>query len=172
MKFKSMSETALDWADETNGTAGRHVGGIHWGARCQMFNTDRTKVRPKKIQGIVDPIPWVADHHVSVTYDNVELHPALRHYFDVDGLESSFRNRGMHYGRPDKRLQKLGISEEDVRRAVQQANRKQSAESGSSWDSIRSSLLDKISYSSLQESDTPGGIPVVRKKTPDSPGQA
>jgi hypothetical protein len=172
MRFKSMSESALDWRDETNGIEGRYVGGIHWGARCLMFNTDRVKVRPKKIQGEIDQIPWVADHHVSVTNDNNELHPALRHYFDVDGLESSFRNRGMHYGRPDKRLASLGLTEEDVKRAVQQAKKKQSVDTTSSWDSIRSSLLDKISYSSLQEADTPGGIPVVRKKTPDSPGQA
>mmetsp|Transcript_104141 Transcript_104141/g.324714 ORF Transcript_104141/g.324714 Transcript_104141/m.324714 type:complete len:209 (+) Transcript_104141:3-629(+) len=30
------------------------------------------------------------------------MNPVLRHYFDQDGVESSFRNRGRHYGRPKK----------------------------------------------------------------------
>lgn len=165
MKYKSLSEPSLGGGDSEEGAEGRHRGGIHWGARCQMYNSDAIKIKPRRTNGVVEPIPWVGDHHVSVTYDNGELHPSLRHYFDADGLESSFRNRGMHYGRPDKRLAALGITLSDL----QGCGQRKSVESGSSWDSIHSSLLDKLSFSSLQESFTPGGVPVVRKPNPDSP---
>merc|ERR1711904_706909 len=39
-------------------------------------------------------IPWVADHNIAESVDNGGLHPKLRHYFDRDGLPSSFKNRG------------------------------------------------------------------------------
>merc|ERR1712060_645135 len=45
-------------------------------------------------------IPWVNDHHLLESDDNTILNPRLRHYFGGEGLESSFRMRGRHYGRP------------------------------------------------------------------------
>lgn len=145
--------------DEVIGTEGRHSGGVHWGARCQMLNTADYKVKQKK--GMEQPIPWVTDHNVSVATDNVILNPMLRHYFDADGLESSFRNRGMHYGRAPRAI--FGT--------VPGKNRKSSLDSSSSWDSIRSSLLDQLSYKSLTESSTPGGLPGVRTLNRDNIGK-
>lgn len=149
--------------DEVIGTEGRHSGGVHWGARCQMLNTADYKVKPKRVNGIMteQTIPWVTDHNVSVATDNTILNPMLRHYFDCDGLESSFRNRGMHYGRKPRAI--FG--------AVPGKNRKESLDSSSSWDSIRSSLLDQLSYKSLTESSTPGGLPGVRHLNRDNIGK-
>lgn len=165
MRFKSASEPSLAQASTISGQSSdqegppvsveaRHTGGIHWGARCQMYNTDAYKIKPKKVNGVLQKVntPWVKDHHVCVAFDNNGLHPTLRHYFDQDGIESSFRNRGMHYGRKPKALQGLESPE-----------KKLSDESRSSWGSIPSSLLDKLSYSSLIDSNSPGGLPELRK---------
>jgi len=103
----------------------------------------------------VQKIPWVKDHHVTVATDNEGLNPMLRHFFDQDGLESSFRNRGMHYGR--KPLDTWGV-EELLKKKMKERQR---ANSNSSWDSVPSSLLEKLSYTSLVDGSTPGGLPVV-----------
>jgi len=106
-RWRSASEPALSSASPGKGKkekvvidAGtRGLGSIHWGNRCLMYGPDgQVKTGPNGEQ-----IPWVYDHHVSETEDNEIMHPLLRHYFDRDGVESSFRNRGRHYGR-DKKL--------------------------------------------------------------------
>ncbi|CAE8614688.1 unnamed protein product, partial [Polarella glacialis] len=68
---------------------------IHWGTRCLRYGPD-PQVREGK-EG--EQIPWVYDFHRSEAEDNEMLHPVFRHYFDQNGLESSFRNRGrlMHH---------------------------------------------------------------------------
>lgn len=71
----------------------RHQGNINWGTRCLRYGPGASE-KPK------EKIPWVTDHHVHEAEDNHGLNPVLRHYFDADGLETSFRNRGRHYGRP------------------------------------------------------------------------
>jgi len=78
----------------------RGHGNIHWGTRCLRYGAD---VKGPKGQRI----PWVYDHHVSEAEDNEIMHPMLRHYFDADGIESSFRNRGRQYGRPPKTVMGL-----------------------------------------------------------------
>lgn len=77
--------------------APRGEGGIRWGRRCLRYGTDRNPTLAGE-----DKVPWVEDHHLGESEDNVGLNPLLRHYFDADGLESSFRNRGRHYNRPMK----------------------------------------------------------------------
>jgi len=69
---------------------------IHWGRRCLMVGPDAS------VRHAMDgsKIPWVGDHHLLESDDNRILNPRLRHYFDGEGLESSFRMRGRHYGRP------------------------------------------------------------------------
>lgn len=73
----------------------RHQGSICWGTRCLRYGPSGDSP-----DGPKEKIPWVGDHHRCETEDNEMLNPVLRHYFDADGLESSFRNRGRHYGRP------------------------------------------------------------------------
>jgi len=69
---------------------------IHWGRRCLMVGPDASvKQAPDGSK-----IPWVGDHHLLESDDSVILNPRLRHYFGDEGLESSFRMRGRHYGRP------------------------------------------------------------------------
>jgi len=166
MRFKSLSEPSLqgssvmsgqssDGEEEEMGVEGRHKGGTNWGRRCLEHNSCQIKVKPKKVDGIVQKIPWVKDHHVTVATDNEGLNPMLRHFFDQDGLESSFRNRGMHYGR--KPLDTWGV-EELLKKKMKERQR---ANSNSSWDSVPSSLLEKLSYTSLVDGSTPGGLPVV-----------
>lgn len=74
----------------------RGAGNIHWGRRCLMHGPD--KDTRQAADG--SKIPWVSDHHTREAEDNPILNPLLRHYFNSDGLESSFRARGRHYGRP------------------------------------------------------------------------
>jgi hypothetical protein len=114
---------------------------MHWGARCRLYNSAEYKVEPRSINGVKQKVPWVADHHVSVADDNKILHPALRHYFAEDGIESSFRNRGIHYGRPHRAI--FG--------AV--PGRKTSSENNSG--SIHTSSVDNVSLPSC-------GVPGVR----------
>lgn len=66
---------------------------MHWGNRCLKYGCN------VKAQTMDSQIPWVADHHVTEAVDNGGIHPKLRHYFDKDGLPSSFKNRGRHFGR-------------------------------------------------------------------------
>eukprot|EP00928_Gymnodinium_smaydae_P071162 TRINITY_DN54828_c0_g1_i1.p1 TRINITY_DN54828_c0_g1~~TRINITY_DN54828_c0_g1_i1.p1 ORF type:complete len:1011 (-),score=303.26 TRINITY_DN54828_c0_g1_i1:72-3077(-) len=74
----------------------RGEGDISWGRRCLMYGSDAsTKARPGEPK-----IPWVRDHNRVESEDNEGVNPLNRHYFDRDGLESSFRQRGRHYGRP------------------------------------------------------------------------
>jgi len=73
----------------------RGGGSIRWGRRCLMYGSD-----PRPRGGRAQKIPWVDDHHISETEDNEILNPMLRHYFDAEGIETSFRNRGRHYNRP------------------------------------------------------------------------
>eukprot|EP00929_Paragymnodinium_shiwhaense_P007364 TRINITY_DN111268_c0_g1_i1.p1 TRINITY_DN111268_c0_g1~~TRINITY_DN111268_c0_g1_i1.p1 ORF type:complete len:543 (-),score=125.32 TRINITY_DN111268_c0_g1_i1:51-1679(-) len=76
----------------------RGDGDITWGRRCLEFGPDtQTKLG---IDG--SRIPWVNDHNRMESDDNYILNPLLRHYFEREGLESSFRMRGRHYGRPLK----------------------------------------------------------------------
>jgi len=159
MRYRSISEGSLGQGsvmstqssnhdeEEQIGVEGRHTGGVNWGARCRDLGTDAYKI---KQNGVTQKVPWVLDHHVSVATDNVILNPTLRHYFDVDGLESSFRNRGMHYGRQIR-----------LPRCMEGIKPKP-AETDSGWGSVHSSLLDKLSYTSLQEGGTPGGLPGIR----------
>lgn len=168
MRFKSLSEPSLasmqdsvmssEWSvehdDEDIGVEGRHTGGINWGLRCLTVGTDASKVKLKPGQ----KIPWVKDHTVSVSTDNRQLHPALRHYFDGDGLESSFRNRGIHHGRKERSPRD---TEGPAKKKKAGNKPRMSLGSSGSWDSIHSSLLDRLSFSSLN--DIPGGLPEVRK---------
>lgn len=164
LRFRSLSEPSLQDSsvmsggssgqEEELGAEGRHHGGINWGARCLMTGTDDFKVNMKGADGEPQKLPWVTDHQVTVCTDNVILNPMLRHYFDKDGLESSFRNRGMHYGRKPKPI--MGVT-------PGKKKRRGSMDTSSSWDSVRSSLLDNLSYTSLMSSSTPGGLPGVRR---------
>lgn len=125
---------------------------VHWGARCQRYGTDEIKVKPLVVDGNVEKIPWVTDHHCSVSHDNDGLNPMLRHYFDADGLESSFRNRGMQYGREGKARgpwARLIAGIDDSRGSKSQKSRKGIDSGSSGYDSARSSLIDKLSHSSL-----------------------
>lgn len=125
LKFRSISESTLSQADGTTSRVldleeeqedlldiqGRHQGGIHWGTRCLFYGPER-EVKLQRASPSSPParVPWVSDHHVSVSTDNEILNPMLRHYFDADGIESSFRNRGMHYGRPARDVLGLQLS--------------------------------------------------------------
>lgn len=168
LRFRSLSEPSLQESSTMSGagteepeveigTAGRHTGGMNWGTRCQTYGTADFKVTKPKVNGVRQPpthkMPWVNDFAVTVNSDNEILNPLLRHYFDADGLEASYRNRGMHYGRPPRSVFGLFPG---------QKPRKPSMDSGSSWDSVRSSLLDQLSYSSLLDTPT-GGLPGVRR---------
>lgn len=70
---------------------------IPWGVRCLRYGGDYQAHHylPK-----THKIPWVYDHNRSESEDNTAMNPLLRHYFDADGIESSFRNRGRQFGRP------------------------------------------------------------------------
>lgn len=129
-----MSSQSAGIEDEPGGVEGRHRGGIHWGPRCQMLGTADFKVKSKHDKAASPVIPWVMDHHVGVAVDNSGLNPMLRHYFDADGLESSFRNRGHHYGRPPR---------DEMGRALEALRKKRSKMASSSggsgdYDSVRS----------------------------------
>lgn len=76
----------------------RGMGSITWGNRCLIYGPNANVTRG--LGG--EKIPWVYDHGVVETDDNDILNPLLRHYFDADGIESSYRNRGRNYGRPTK----------------------------------------------------------------------
>lgn len=180
MRFRSTSEPSLgqgsvmsaDDEEEKIGVEFRHTGGISWGARCQMTGTTKPKAPPVKhpVTGEIKKIPWVMDHHSSVTSDNEILHPALRHYFDIDGVESSFRNRGICDGRPFRFPRAIfgELSEQEKADVMAgRPRRKPSVNSSTSWDSIHSSLLEKLSFSSLTDENTPSGLPGVRR----APGQ-
>mmetsp|Transcript_36422 Transcript_36422/g.64799 ORF Transcript_36422/g.64799 Transcript_36422/m.64799 type:complete len:476 (-) Transcript_36422:247-1674(-) len=158
LKFRSESMPAMMPGAE------RHTGSMHWGTRCLMYGPDykaKPKPSPKKsasqslTRGNVERIPWVSDHHVSVAEDNSILNPMLRHYFDADGLESSFRNRGIHYGRKARSVWgHLPVPSKppgatDSRRASSAV----SSVGSSMFDgSISSSLLDELDFW-VQESE-------------------
>lgn len=88
---------------------------IHWGQRCLTYGTS-AEVREGP-EG--EKIPWVYDFDRSESEDNVILNPILRHYFDKDGLESSFRNRGRQYGRPLPPVFGHQVSNHNVSQATQ-----------------------------------------------------
>jgi len=81
----------------------RGEGSIPWGRRCLTYGADHN--RRQTADG--SKMPWVSDHHRSETEDNHLVNPLLRHYFDADGLESSFRLRERHHGRPKRAV--IGI---------------------------------------------------------------
>lgn len=85
-------------SDDKLDVKARGVGSIHWGQRCLIHGPNGNVKRGHN----GEKIPWVSDHSVTETDDNEIMNPMLRHYFDADGIESSFRNRGRHYGRPTK----------------------------------------------------------------------
>lgn len=70
---------------------------VAWGTRCLLYGPD-VSIRSSP-EG---KIPWICDHHLCESVDNEGIHPAVRHYFDKEGMENSFRNRGRHYGRPKR----------------------------------------------------------------------
>lgn len=159
LKFRSSSEPVMMPGAE------RHRGNMHWGTRCLMYGPDykaKPKPSPKKLagsqsltRGNVDRIPWISDHHVSVAEDNEILNPMLRHYFDADGIESSFRNRGIHYGRPSRSV--WGHFPVPSKLPGAAGSRRDSSvvsTPGSSMfeGSIRSSLLDELDFW-VQESE-------------------
>jgi hypothetical protein len=75
----------------------RVFGNVRWNTRTLFFGQSK-KVGRDKSTG--EKVPWVSDHHITETMDNHLMNPMNRHYFDKDGIESSFRNRGRHHGRP------------------------------------------------------------------------
>jgi hypothetical protein len=97
----SMSTQTVEEEPEVDAKA-RGYGNLNWGNRCLLHGQDfKAKIRANS----GDRIPWVHDHQVSVNLDNEGLHPTLRHYFDGDGIETSFRTRGHHFGRKLPTLQ-------------------------------------------------------------------
>merc|ERR1712113_1104629 len=96
----SISEPALHGSEDELDVKLRAKGNIHWGGRCLRYGP-QCHLRQSPTG---EKIPWVYDHHRSETEDNEILNPLLRHYFDADGIESSFRNRGRHYGRPTRSI--------------------------------------------------------------------
>lgn len=97
-------------AHDTMSAQSRGIGDITWSRRALLHGQDYKLRRPGEIlekteQGSAKhPVPWVADHHISVSDDNSSLNPMLRHYFDAEGLESSYKNRGHHHGRAKRRV--------------------------------------------------------------------
>merc|ERR1711957_1163821 len=69
--------------------SGRYGGSIQWGSRCTKYGPS---LDAKEKGG--EKIPWVEDHHICESDDNHGLPPTFRHYFDAEGIESSFENRG------------------------------------------------------------------------------
>eukprot|EP00930_Biecheleria_cincta_P022829 TRINITY_DN16595_c0_g1_i4.p1 TRINITY_DN16595_c0_g1~~TRINITY_DN16595_c0_g1_i4.p1 ORF type:complete len:396 (+),score=52.64 TRINITY_DN16595_c0_g1_i4:28-1188(+) len=119
---------------------------IHWGTRCLTYGPD-TQVR----QGPNgERLPWVYDHHRSEAEDNEGLNPLLRHYFDKDGLESSFRQRGRAYGRRVKSVFGREFSDPPPPKASQSLMSATTATGGMSVGmSSKASLQDCDSRSSL-----------------------
>mmetsp|Transcript_8377 Transcript_8377/g.19730 ORF Transcript_8377/g.19730 Transcript_8377/m.19730 type:complete len:381 (-) Transcript_8377:76-1218(-) len=104
-------------------TDARHTGSITWGRRCLQYGRPGSLPRTQAPAG-GGKIPWVHDHHVSVSFDNDILNPRLRHYFKEEGLEASFRNRGHHYGRTAYRPEAFyGPCAVDERSRLQQYGR-------------------------------------------------
>lgn len=91
-----LSTSSAPGSETETDVKARGEGNIPWSTRCLMYGPSAA-VREGEAG---EKIPWVYDHHRSEAEDNVVLNPLLRHYFDKDGLFSSFRNRGRHYGRP------------------------------------------------------------------------
>lgn len=80
--------------------AARHAGNMPWSKRCFFYGPDKKPPVPPN-EG---RIPWIGDFQNVVTEDNELMNPMQRHYFDSDGIESSYRNRGHHYGRPMRQI--------------------------------------------------------------------
>eukprot|EP00933_Yihiella_yeosuensis_P060231 TRINITY_DN6247_c0_g1_i1.p1 TRINITY_DN6247_c0_g1~~TRINITY_DN6247_c0_g1_i1.p1 ORF type:complete len:362 (-),score=51.44 TRINITY_DN6247_c0_g1_i1:160-1245(-) len=86
---------------------------IPWGKRCFYYGADpKARVGPNG-----EKIPWCGDFAMSESADNYILNPLNRHYFDREGLESSFRNRGRDYGR--KKVTPFGIELPSERQSQQ-----------------------------------------------------
>merc|ERR1712129_339425 len=92
------SSLASKAGDDKLDVKARGMGSITWGTRCLILGPNANVKRG--LGG--EKIPWVYDHGVTETDDNDVLNPLLRHYFDADGIESSYRNRGLNYGRATK----------------------------------------------------------------------
>mmetsp|Transcript_4401 Transcript_4401/g.10669 ORF Transcript_4401/g.10669 Transcript_4401/m.10669 type:complete len:458 (-) Transcript_4401:143-1516(-) len=107
----------------------RGTGSIRWGRRCLMYGSD------PQARGKGKKIPWVEDHHRTETEDNEILNPMLRHYFDADGIETSFRNRGRHYNRPLPAV--IGIGGPSANTSVSSMGRTASLSSMGSGSSSR-----------------------------------
>mmetsp|Transcript_60674 Transcript_60674/g.169572 ORF Transcript_60674/g.169572 Transcript_60674/m.169572 type:complete len:869 (-) Transcript_60674:176-2782(-) len=109
----STSEPSLPKDAEPDIDAGkRGEGYISWGRRCLTHGPDAFK----RVAEDGSRIPWVHDHNRTESEDNNGLNPWLRHYFGKDGIESSFRNRGRHHGRPLRGLPELRSDQTQLRR--------------------------------------------------------
>merc|ERR1712130_334803 len=88
----------------------RGISDITWSRRTLIHGQNYRLRKPDEVlekteQGSAKhPANWVADHHRGVSEDNATLNPMQRHYFDAEGIESSYRNRGHQYGRPKRRV--------------------------------------------------------------------
>merc|ERR1719272_2450093 len=98
MSYPSIAPSVPDDVDPMD-LKNKYKGNMHWGARCLLYGP---KTEEKQKANGTARIPWVTDFNVMESDDNVGLGPMHRHYFDTTGLESSFRNRGRHYGRAKK----------------------------------------------------------------------
>lgn len=165
MKWQSASEPSLGspqavQKDELDASS-RGAGNIHWGTRCLLYGPDGQVKRGSR----GEKIPWVYDHHISETDDNELMNPLLRHYFDQEGVESSFRNRGRHYGRPKKMC--FGLAPLPQKEPTPQVSPKRSFQS-SSVPSRHSSQQVLSRPQSLQTSQQPSRQGLLRPSLPAS----
>lgn len=124
--------------EETCDTGKRGEGDIFWGRRCLLYGANNTTTRGA--DGA--KIPWVFDHHKMEAEDNEILNPLLRHYFEREGLESSFRMRGRAFGRPLRGVNGMSIPTDpaDRRKAAAAAAREREIVEGSCGSPASGSL--------------------------------
>lgn len=137
--------------------AARHVGNMPWSKRCFFHGPELNKRSPPPNE---DRIPWISDFQNVVTEDNELMNPMQRHYFDKDGIESSYRNRGHHYGRPMRHIFGKHPSPGPSPKALGGSGRRPGL--GSRSASVQSlgaeSQWSATSQRDAQGGNTPGGI--------------